>query len=78
MMINKNGLIYNDNNYMYFNDNEFKFEKIHYERDVYNGRCYMLEDGKCVAGALAKRRISKKVFDKTLAELKKLIPVSKN
>lgn len=74
MMVNKNGLIYNDDDYMYFDDNEFKFAKINYEKDVHNGRCYMLEDSKHINGALAKRRISKKVFDKTLAELKKLIP----
>lgn len=59
----------------YINDNNFRYKMTDYERDEYNGRCYILEESislrKEMDGALVRRRISKTVYEDALEKIKK-------
>lgn len=58
----------------YATDNLFTLEYTHYERDVFNGRCYYLVESTCLRadcdGKLVKRRISQKEYLEALSECK--------
>lgn len=74
----QNGLICNNNNHFYCNDNNSMLDGIDYERDEYNGRCYRLEESSCLRadcdGKLARRRISNTEYLMQLGALKAMIP----
>lgn len=73
----KEGFTYYDNRYFYSSDFAFMFDKVSYEKDKYNGRCYRLEDSCCLRadcdGKLIKKRISTAVYNQTLQKLKSLM-----
>lgn len=74
----QNGLICNNNNHFYCNDNNFMLDGINYEKDEYNGRCYRLEDSCCLRtdcdGKLVRRRISVTDYKQLLEKLQAMIP----
>ena len=73
-----NGLIYNDNSHFYCNDNNFMFDNVNYEKDVDNGRCYILVYSCCLRkdcdGKLVRKRISSVSYNQALLKLKEMIP----
>lgn len=76
----QNELICN-NNHFYCNDNNFRLDGINYVKDVYNGRCYRLEESGCLRtacdGKLVRKRISRIEYYKCLDRLKSMIPSKK-
>ena len=58
----------------YINENEFVFDGVNYEKDEYTGRCYYLEESRCLRadcdGKLVKRRISAKEYAELLEKCK--------
>ena len=58
----------------YINENEFVFDGVNYEKDEYTGRCYYLEESRCLRadcdGKLVKRRISAKEYAELLGKCK--------
>lgn len=58
----------------YFNENSFKYDYMDFERDEYNGRCYILEMSKCMRpdcdGKLVRKRVSKDNYEKALKKCK--------
>ena len=70
----QNGLICNNNNHFYCDDNNFMLDGINYEKDEYNGRCYRADcDGK-----LVRKRISRIAYFKCLDRLKSMIPTKED
>lgn len=60
--------------HLYANDNDFTYNYTVYEKDEYNGRCYILEESKCMRydcdGKLVRKRISKDNYEKALKKCK--------
>lgn len=55
-------------------DIHVEYDKFYYEYDVVTDRCYFLDDGTTVNspdGKLAKRRISKKLFNEIIQNIEK-------
>ena len=78
----QNGLICNNDNHFYCNDNSFMLDRINYEKDEYNGRCYRLEDSCCLRadcdGKLVRKRISAATYNQLLGKLKAMIPTKED
>ena len=76
-----NGLICNNNNHFYYNDNNFMLDGINYEKDEYNGRCYRLEDSCCLRAdcdGKSVRRILGTDYKQLLDKIKALIPTKED
>lgn len=77
MVKRENGLIYNDNSHFYYSDFAFMLNKVDYEKDEYNGRCYILEYSSCLRpeydGKLVRKRISAAAYNQALEQLKSMM-----
>lgn len=77
MVKRENGLICNDRNCFYYSDFEFTLNKVDYEKDEDNGRCYILEYSSCLRpecdGKLVRKRISATVYNQALEKLKSMM-----
>lgn len=77
MVKRQNGLICNDRNCFYYSDFAFMLNKVDYEKDEDNGRCYILEYSSCLRpecdGKLVRKRISAAVYNQALEKLKSMM-----
>lgn len=73
----ENGLVRNDRGCFYCNDFSFMLNKVDYEKDEYNGRCYILNPSSSLRadpnGQLVRRRISSAVYNQALNKLKSMM-----
>lgn len=58
-------------------ENSFVYNLVNYEKDEYNGRCYILVESRNLSpimdGALVRKRISKNVYEEALKKVKEII-----